>query len=123
LLIGTNNARHSDASPEQITDGIRAVITHIHAASPSTKVLLLGILPRGHGPEDPTRQRCEAVNSLLPALADGQRVHFINPGTTLLDPSGILHRDLAPDLLHLSVKGYTRIAPPIAEALHRILEK
>jgi len=123
LLIGTNNARHSDASPEQITDGIRTVITHIHAASPSTKVLLLGILPRGHGPEDPTRQRCEAVNSLLPALADGQRVHFINPGTTLLDPSGILHRDLAPDLLHLSVKGYTRIAPPIAEALHRILEK
>jgi sialidase-1 len=121
LLIGTNNARHSDASPEQITDGIRALIAQIQTASPSTKILLLGILPRGPGPEDPTRQRCEAVNALLPALADGQRVHFINPGTKLLDATGTLRRDVAPDLLHLSVKGYSLLADPIRSKLTELL--
>jgi sialidase-1 len=121
LLIGTNNARHSDATPEQITDGIRALITHIHSVSASTKVLLLGILPRGPSPADPTRQRCEAVNALLPALADGQRVHYINPGAKLLDASGVLHRDIAPDLLHLSVKGYGILADPIRSKLTELL--
>jgi lysophospholipase L1-like esterase len=48
-------------------------------------------------------------------------VHFINPGTTLLDPSGILHRDVAPDLLHLSVKGYSLLAEPIRSKLAELL--
>ena len=106
LLIGTNNARHGDFTPEQIAAGIRAILDALAEKCPRTKVLLLGILPRGATAEDPYRIKCEAVNALLPALADGQRVHYLNFNDKLLSADGTLSKEVAPDLLHLSAKGY-----------------
>jgi sialidase-1 len=117
LLIGTNNARHSDASAEQITDGIRAILEHLKKSCPTAKVLLLGILPRGATPDDPYRQRCESVNQLLPTLADGKHVLFLNVSKSLLEPDQTLSKGIAPDLLHLSPKGYAILATAITEAL------
>ena len=51
------------------------------------------------------RMKCAAVNALLPRLAGG-RVKFMDLGAAFLQPDGTLSREIAPDLLHLSVKGY-----------------
>jgi sialidase-1 len=121
LLIGTNNARHGDATPEQITAGVRAILDALAEKCPRSKVLLLGILPRGAEANDPWRRKCEAVNTLLPALADGQRVHFLNANAKFVSADGALSKDIAPDLLHLSAKGYSIFAAALEPKLAELL--
>lgn len=121
LLIGTNNARHGDFTPEQIAAGIRALLAALAEKTPRAKILLLGILPRGPDAADPWRRKCEAVNALLPALADGKRVHHLNVNAKLLAPDGTLSKDLAPDLLHLSAKGYSLLADALEPKLVELL--
>ncbi len=113
LLIGTNNVRHGDYSPKQIAEGVGAVLAALALKCPKSKVLLLGILPRGAEPADPMRRKVEAVNALLPALADGKRVRYADVNASLLTPDGALTRDIAPDLLHLSAAGYAVLAKAI----------
>lgn len=123
LHIGTNNSRHGDHTPEQIAAGIRAIVETLTTNSPTTKVLLLAILPRGADANDPWRRKCEAVNALLPALADGERVHFANVNAAFLAQDGTLSKELAPDLLHLSAKGYALWADAIAAHLTPLLKR
>lgn len=121
LLIGTNNARHGDFTPGQIADGIHAILDALAGKCPHAKVLLLGILPRGPDAADPWRRKCEAVNVLLPALADGQRIHHLNVNAKLTSPDGSLAKDIAPDLLHLSAKGYAILAEELEPKLAELL--
>jgi sialidase-1 len=121
LLIGTNNVRHGDFTPEQIADGIRAILDALGKKCPQSKVLLLGILPRGPDASDVLRRKAEAVNALLPALADNRRVHYLNVNVKLLDPDGTLSKSIAPDLLHLSAEGYGILAEQIQLKLQELL--
>jgi lysophospholipase L1-like esterase len=52
IEIGTNSLINSDQneSPEETASGINAVVQTIHAVSPNTKILLLGILPGARAP-------------------------------------------------------------------------
>lgn len=118
LLIGTNNARHSESTPAQIAEGVKAIIERIAQKSPQTKIVLHAILPRGVDANDPWRKRCMEINSLLPALADGQRVHFVDFGAKLVAADGTLSKEIAPDLLHLSAKGYELWADALESKLH-----
>src|SRR5262249_61955100 len=52
ILIGTNNLADGQ-TPEQTADGIAMVVQAVRTQSPQTKILLLGILPRGGSPSDP----------------------------------------------------------------------
>lgn len=117
LLIGTNNVRHGDFTAPEIADGIAEILRVLGEKCPHSRILLLGLLPRGAEPTDPLRLKCEAVNALLPALADGRRVEYLNVNSALLDRSGHLSEKIAPDLLHLSAEGYERLGQAIAEQL------
>ncbi|MEY4567295.1 MAG: hypothetical protein RLY14_2265, partial [Planctomycetota bacterium] len=121
LLIGTNNVRHGDFTPEQIVDGIRAILDTLGKKCPQSKILLLGILPRGSNASDILRRKCDAVNVLLPALADDRRIHYLNANTKLLNADSTLSQSIAPDLLHLSAKGYAILAEQIELKLQNIL--
>ena len=46
IMIGTNNAG-SGQQPEQIAEGIKAIVEQLRAKLPETKILLLAIFPRG----------------------------------------------------------------------------
>lgn len=61
LLIGTNNVRHGDFTPEQIAAGIRAILEALAEKCPQSKVILLGILPRG--PDSTSRASGEALST------------------------------------------------------------
>ena len=48
LLIGTNNVGHiPDEKPWWTADGIKKIVRTVRERLPETKVLLLGVFPRG----------------------------------------------------------------------------
>jgi lysophospholipase L1-like esterase len=106
MMIGTNNngLRHDD--PAVTFAGIRRDIQEIQQRQPQAKLLLLAIFPRGATPDDGARRVNDQVNALLPQLADGKRVFFLDIGKAFLQPDGTLSKAIFPDLLHPNDKGY-----------------
>jgi len=106
LMIGTNNSNGKDNTAEEIADGVKAIVAEIHKRSPHTKVLLLGIFPRGEKP-NPQREKLKAVNAIIAKLDDGGKtVKYLDIGDKFLQPDGTLTKEIMPDYLHLSEKGY-----------------
>lgn len=106
LMIGTNNAGHRGENPQTTAAGIKRLLDEIRQRLPRTKVLLLAIFPRGEGPDDFLRGLNERVNKIIAGHADGRTVHFLDINAALLDADGKLSREVMPDLLHPSEKGY-----------------
>ena len=116
LMIGTNNPHPA----EDVAGGIAAIIAEIHKQCPSTKVLLLGIFPRGDSAKDERRVKNQAVNAIIAKLDDGKTVKYLDIGQKFLNADGTPIQDAyAPDHLHLSWKGYeiwaAAITPTIKE--------
>ncbi len=117
LMIGTNNTGGGMQSPQDIRDGVAAILAEVHARMPDTRVLLLAIFPRGRTASDPARLNNEAANVLLAALCDGDRVRWLDIGAAFTETDGALAADVMPDALHLSAAGYERWAAAMAPAL------
>jgi beta-glucosidase len=47
IMIGTNNSNGNDNTAEEIGEGIKAIVGKVREKWPDTKILLLGIFPRG----------------------------------------------------------------------------
>ncbi len=106
MMIGTNNTGERLEDPALTVAGIRANLDEIRRRQPQARVLLLALFPRGEKPDDLTRRHNAKINALLPALADGKRVVFLDIGRALMNPDGTLSKDILPDFLHLSPRGY-----------------
>jgi beta-glucosidase len=119
LMIGTNNSNGDTYSAQQIADGIVAITRLLRQELPETKVLILGIFPRGTGSRDtrkaagdsieigPQWQKVNEASALAARQAvDNEWVFFLDINARFLDMDGALDRDIMPDLLHLSGKGY-----------------
>ncbi|MFG6462955.1 GDSL-type esterase/lipase family protein [Roseateles sp. DXS20W] len=106
MMIGTNNTGERLEDPALTVAGIRANLDEIRKRQPQARVLLLALFPRGEKPDDLTRRHNAKINALLPALADGKRVVFLDIGRALMNPDGTLSKDILPDYLHLSPRGY-----------------
>jgi len=119
VMIGTNNSGNN--SPEEIADGLAAITKQLRKKLPKTKVLLLGIFPRGANKDDGRRQVNEKANAIFKKLADGNDVHYLDIGAKFLEPDGTLTRKIMPDLLHLSVEGYTIWAESIEPTLKKLM--
>ena len=119
VMIGTNNSGNN--SPEEIADGLAAITKQLRAKLPETKVLLLGIFPRGANKDDGRRQVNEKANAIFKKLADDKDVHYLDIGEKFLEPDGTLSRKIMPDLLHLSVEGYTIWAESIDPTLKKLM--
>jgi len=122
LLIGTNNARHSECTPEEIAAGVHAIIERVSAKSPATKILLHAIFPRGAAADDPWRQRCQKINALLPAFADGEHVRFIDLGAKFTNADGTISKAIMPDFLHPSAAGYEIWAAALETKLDELMK-
>ncbi len=104
LLIGTNNL--DSHTPPEIAAGITAIVARLRAKLPASKILLLGLFPRAAMPNHPLRLRVQSVNALLADLDDGRHVRYLDIGPRFLNADGTITRDIMPDWLHLSRKGY-----------------
>ena len=120
VMIGTNNSNGEDNTPGQIVEGIAAIVKTLRERLPGTKVLLLGIFPRGEN-FNPQRGKITQINQVLPKLADGQNVFYLDIGHHFLELDGHLPADIMPDYLHLSTKGYELWAKAIEGKLGEMM--
>jgi beta-glucosidase len=118
LMIGTNNSNGEDNTAEEIADGIKAIVHKLREKLPNTKILLLGVFPRGEKP-NPQRDKINQVNRLISDVRDPLFVQYLDIGNKFLSPDGTISKEVMPDFLHLSPKGYEiwaeAIEPKIAE--------
>lgn len=61
------------------------------------------------------------MNALLPALADGRHVVFLDINRVFLDPDGRLTPDIMPDLLHPGAEAYRRWQGAMQPTLDRLM--
>src|SRR4029079_10111530 len=105
---------------EEIAAGIEAICTSIHERSPSTKILLLAIFPRGQQP-DATRAKVSEVNRRIARLDDRDDVTFLDIGAKFLEPDGHISPEVMYDYLHPTAQGYPIWPAPVAPTLERLL--
>ena len=119
LLIGTNDLAVG-RSPAEAAEGVRQILVRLREKLPATRILLLGLTPRGATADDPLRQEALQVNQLIPSCADGSSIVYADVGGGLLEPNGVLPRALSPDLLHFNAAGYERIVPKLDPLIDRL---
>ena len=104
LMIGTNNCGSN--TPEEIAEGVEAIVKKLRKKLPDMKVLILAIFPRGEDDTHAGRQVNMKANQLIAKLADGKMVHFLDINSAFLTDERVLTREVMPDLLHPREKGY-----------------
>jgi len=128
LMIGTNNTgfERDNLTPRNTTDevvtGITAIIQGLRTQLPEAKILLLAIFPRAEKPTNAVRLQIGDINSALARLHDGKRVFFLNIGPRFLEADGTMSKEVMPDFLHPSTKGYEIWAEAIKEPLAELLK-
>lgn len=130
LLIGTNNT--STHSAEQILAANTKIVRMVREKLPDSKVLLLGIFPRG--PRNPDKNGVprdngvarmaiiDEVNSGLAKLDDGKNIRFLNINAVFLSPDGKIPNEVMPDQLHPREKGYILWARAMKPLLEEMLQ-
>jgi len=87
---------------------------------PESRILLLGIFPRGEKPDDRHRRAVAETNRLIKDIGtDDDRVRYLKIWDQFLEKDGTLSKAIMPDALHLSEAGY-RIW---AETMKPVLEE
>ena len=110
LMIGTNNTgkekngKLRNTVPEVIA-GVTAVVNDIRTHLPDSKILLLGIFPRGNL-DDLQRSQVALINTVIAKLDDGKMVKYLDIGPNFLETDGTLPKSIMPDLLHPNEHGY-----------------
>jgi beta-glucosidase len=117
LLIGTNNAPRDRG--RDIAEAIERILHVIRGKCPSSRILLLALLPRGpsRGEEDwtpadaVTSKAIAQANRILSRRISMRRIRISNLchadlGPLFLDARGRTRSDLMPDRLHPGREGY-----------------
>lgn len=118
LMIGTNN--HMSSPPEVTAHDIRLIVRKLRTKLPETKVLVLGIFPRGGDDNDGARQINMKVNRLIEDIGDGEWVHYTDIGQAFLNGRR-MRGDLIPDGSHPNAKGYAVWAAAMEPILAKLL--
>ena len=119
IMIGTNNSGSNTG--EQIADGITAIVKTLRDKLPETKILILGIFPRGADDANGQRKVNAAANAIVAKLADGKMVEYLDIGPKFLDDKGVLSKEVMPDLLHLNPAAYKTWATSIEAHVARMI--
>jgi len=122
IMIGTNNSATDPA--EGIARGITKIVRTIRSKQPQAKILLLAVFPRGSKPDgklDAQNDKLKRVNSIISKLDDGHHVFYLDIGKKFVPGNGPIDKEIMPDFLHLSAKGYQiwadAIGPKLAELM------
>jgi lysophospholipase L1-like esterase len=125
LMIGTNNLGSN--TPEEVYEGVKAIVGRLRSKLPDSRILLLGIFPRGadrdpHQVSAAADPRPAVVNRRLATLADGKAVVYLDIGDRFLDEKGRITKAIMPDFLHLSTRGYRIWADAMEPTLWEMME-
>lgn len=121
LNIGTNNftatANARANTPEEVAKAILEICSRIRAKSFQTKIIVMGVFPRGFEANSETRAPITALNGLLARSLSGKMgITFLNIGTQFLLPDGSLNKELMADDTHPNENGYAIWASALIKA-------
>ena len=122
LLIGTNNLT-GKFTPDELTADIGALLKAIQSKTAQSKILLLGILPRGASIKDEINEAIRQTNTKLATLADHKQVFYLDVGDKLIEPDGSISPAVMPDKLHVAGPGYRRWMEAMGPALDKLLNE
>jgi lysophospholipase L1-like esterase len=116
-----------DNTSEEIADGIKAIVAEVKKRSPKTKILLLAVFPRNTAKDETARKtqkdKIDNINKMIAKLDDGGKsVKFLDIGGKFLDGNGAIPKDIMPDQLHLSEKGYEIWANAVESVIKDLLK-
>lgn len=114
ILIGTNNVQDT---PEEIADGVKAVIAATQKKFNGIKIVLLSILPNARATE-----KMAATSTLLAPLDDQRNIYYLDLAAQL-PPVGDNWKGMSKDKLHLSVEGYEIWASALEPLLSTIMNQ
>jgi lysophospholipase L1-like esterase len=122
LLIGTNNLT-GKFTADELTADIGALLKAIQSKSAKSKILLLGLLPRGASIKDEINESIRRTNTKLATLADQKQVFYLDVGHKLVEPDGTIAKAVMPDKLHVAAPGYTRWLEAMSPTLDLLLNE
>ncbi len=125
VMIGTNNSNDNKAGVEDnstadILEGVQAIVQQIRTRQPDTKIILLGIFPRGQT-FSTQRGKILQVNEALARLDDGRNIFYVDIGSQLIENEGSISKSMMKDYLHPGEAGYTIWAAAIEPKLKELL--
>jgi beta-glucosidase len=120
VMIGTNNVGGNSA--DEIAKGVTAIVKSLRDKLPKTKVLLLAVFPRGEKPNS-GRDKIKQLNEKIKTLDDGKNVHYLDISKAFLNDDDTISKEIMPDYLHLSPKGYRIWADSIEPTLWKLMEE
>ena len=120
LELGGGNLQMN--TPEQIAEGIKAVVQEYQKRCPDATILLQGVFPKREKPTDATRLKIKAINQQISALGDGKKVIFLDFGDKFLQPDGTMNKTIFNDYMfpHPSPDAYKIWADAIAPVIDQV---
>jgi lysophospholipase L1-like esterase len=123
VLIGVNNFGHSQHSPEQVAEGVAAVVEQALANYPDAYVLVSGVFPFDEKADSPNRSRVTALNALLSNLSALDRVWVKDLGAVFIESDGSIDKNIMGDFLHPSAAGLERYAKKLAPVVDDLIAR
>jgi len=133
LMIGTNNSNGQDNTADEIADGIKTICAGMRAKMPNTKILILAIFPRGEGNDEqreakeygttfnPQWAKNDKASKIASKIADGKHIFYLDINEAFLNENGVLTKEIMPDLVHLSEKGYMIWANAVEPTIKKLM--
>lgn len=133
LLCGTNNygVMQSDGgkvkwdlgmktSPREVADGVRAIAQAFRRKLPTTRVIILGILPVA---DQKKWVKCQETNRILAGYQyPKDSVVFLDLAKRFLNHEGTIQPELFKDGTHLTPQGYAVLADALAPQIDRLMK-
>ena len=119
IMLGTNNAGHN--TPGEVAEAMGLIVKRLREKLPGTRLLLLGIFPRGFKADDPLRAANAKANAEFSKLADGKWVHYLDIGQEFLEKDGTISPEIMPDGVHPTARGYEIWAKAIEATVTALL--
>jgi lysophospholipase L1-like esterase len=125
VMIGTNNSNNNKDGTEMYSDsdilaGVTAIVNEIRKRQPETKIILMGIFPRGKA-FCTQRGRLLEINEALARLDDGKNIFYVDIGPQLIEDDGSISPSMMKDYLHPGEAGYKIWAAAIEPKVKEIL--
>lgn len=118
VMIGTNNMNLN--TTEEIAAGVTAICEELQVRLPQSKILLIGIFPRG-AKADAGRDKIAGVNLELAKLHGTRNITYLDIGKVFLEADGSIAPAIMNDYLHPTEAGYERWGEAVAPTLKKLL--
>ena len=118
--IGTNNLGVGESVGDTVA-AVESVVDAVRAISPSTQVVLMGLLPRGSA-DDSIRGEIGQANADLAAWAPTSASTFLDIGPAVTAAGGSIAADFLPDELHPNADGYQAWADSVEGVVLGLLD-